>query len=231
QLNGWLDKSVRLALDGASQTIREKYPELTPALEAALKPLGELRNAGTESLERNPVAAHWVADARRAVANGAEPAEAGKNAIFRVYGDAPGSYGAGVNRMAERSGSWKQRGQVADAYMHRMGHVYGAEAGGESAHDGLKRNLGRVERTYLGRASNLYGLLDNNDAFDYLGGLSMAVEQVAGEAPASRIIDHSDPDNPEMQPLESALLQELRGRYLNPAWLKGQMEHDYSGAR
>ncbi|MFB6259562.1 MAG: cobaltochelatase subunit CobN, partial [Thiohalorhabdaceae bacterium] len=29
QLNGWLDKSVRLALDGASQTIREKYPRLT----------------------------------------------------------------------------------------------------------------------------------------------------------------------------------------------------------
>ncbi|MEF8980626.1 cobaltochelatase subunit CobN [Thiohalorhabdus sp.] len=231
QLNGWLDKAVRLALDGASQTIREKHPELTPALEAALKPLGELRNAGTESLERNLVAAHWVADARRAVDNGAKPAEAGKDAIYRVYGDAPGSYGAGVNRMAERSGSWKERGQIADAYMHRMGHVYGADAGGGSAHDGLKRNLGRVERTYLGRASNLYGLLDNNDAFDYLGGLSMAVEKVAGSAPDNRIIDHSDPDDPQMQPLQSALLQELRGRYLNPAWLKGQMDHGYSGAR
>ncbi|MFA9460461.1 cobaltochelatase subunit CobN [Thiohalorhabdus methylotrophus] len=231
QLNGWLDKSVRLALDGASQTIREKYPELTPALEAALNPLGELRNSGTESLKRNLVAAHWVADARRAVESGAEPAAAGQDAIYRIYGDAPGSYGAGVNRMAERSGSWKKRGQIADAYMHRMGHVYGAKAGGDSAHEGLTRNLGRVQRTYLGRASNLYGLLDNNDAFDYLGGLSMAVEKVSGTAPDNRIIDHSDPDNPQMQPLQSALLQELRGRYLNPAWLKGQMAHGYSGAR
>jgi cobaltochelatase CobN len=231
QLNGWLDKSVRLALDGASQTIRERYPQLTPALEAALKPLGELRNAGTESLERNLVAAHWVADARRAVESGAEPAEAGQNAIYRIYGDAPGSYGAGVNRMAERSGSWNKRGEIADAYMRRMGHVYGAEAGGEAAHDGLTRNLDRVQRTYLGRASNLYGLLDNNDAFDYLGGLSLAVEKVSGTAPDNRIIDHSDPDDPQMQQLQSALLQELRGRYLNPAWLKGQMEHGYSGAR
>ncbi|HKL77210.1 MAG TPA: cobaltochelatase subunit CobN, partial [Gammaproteobacteria bacterium] len=231
QLNGWLDQAVRLALDGASQTIREQHPELTPALEAALKPLGELRNAGTESLARNLVAAHWVADAQKAVDRGTEPAKAGQDAIYRIYGDAPGSYGAGVNRMAERSGSWKERGAIADAYMRRMGHVYGAEAGGESAHDGLTRNLGRVERTYLGRASNLYGLLDNNDAFDYLGGLSMAVEKVSGTAPDNRIIDHSDADNPHMQPLQSALLQELRGRYLNPAWLKGQMAHGYSGAR
>ena len=231
QLNGWLDQSVRLALDGASQTIREQHPELTPALEAALKPLGELRDAGTESLARNLVAAHWVADAREAVDQGADPAAAGQDAIYRIYGDAPGSYGAGVNRMAERSGSWKERGEIADAYRRRMGHVYGAEAGGESAHDGLTRNLGRVERTYLGRASNLYGLMDNNDAFDYLGGLSMAVEEVSGTAPDNRIIDHSNPDNPQMQGLESALLQELRGRYLNPAWLKGQMEHGYAGAR
>ncbi|KPV39076.1 cobalamin biosynthesis protein CobN [Thiohalorhabdus denitrificans] len=230
-LNAWLDKSVRLALDGASQTIREKHPELTPALEAALKPLGELRDAGTESLKRNKVAAHWVADARRGVEEGAEPADAGNQAILRVYGDAPGSYGAGVNRMAERSGSWEKRDEVADTYLRRMGHAYGAGAAGEAAHGDFRRNLGRVERTYLGRASNLYGLLDNNDAFDYLGGLSMAVEQVTGAAPDSRIIDHSDPENPSMQTLEAALLQELRGRFLNPAWLRAQMDHGYSGAR
>ncbi|MFP4560438.1 MAG: cobaltochelatase subunit CobN, partial [Thiohalorhabdus sp.] len=230
-LNAWLDKAVRLALDGASQTIREKHPELTPALEAALKPLGELRSAGTESLERNQVAAHWVADARRAVKEGAEPDEAGNQSILRVYGDAPGSYGAGVNRMAERSGSWEERDEVADAYLRRMGHAYGAGSAGEAAHGDFRRNLDRVERTYLGRASNLYGLLDNNDAFDYLGGLSMAVEQVTGEAPASRIIDHSNPEKPSMQNLEAALLGELRGRFLNPAWLKAQMQHGYSGAR
>ena len=47
-----------------------------------------------------------------------------------------------------------------------------------------------MRNTYLGRASNLYGLMDNNDAFDYLGGLSLAVETVSGRVPASYVADH-----------------------------------------
>ncbi len=34
-----------------------------------------------------------------------------------------------------------------------------------------------------------------------------------------------------MQPLELALLEELRGRFLNPQWLKPLMQHGYGGAR
>jgi cobaltochelatase CobN len=34
-----------------------------------------------------------------------------------------------------------------------------------------------------------------------------------------------------MQPLTSALITELRGRYLNPAWIKPLMQHGYAGAR
>jgi cobaltochelatase CobN len=34
-----------------------------------------------------------------------------------------------------------------------------------------------------------------------------------------------------MQPLPTALVTELRGRYLNPAWIKPLMQHGYAGAR
>jgi cobaltochelatase CobN len=77
----------------------------------------------------------------------------------------------------------------------------------------------------------LYGLLDNNDAFDYLGGLSLAVEGRTGHPPDALILQHAEPGRADVEPLTTALLGELRGRFLNPAWLKPLMGHGYAGAR
>ncbi len=231
QLLVWLDRAVLLALDGASETIRQQYPELIPALDAALLPLGELSQPGNESLQKNQLALHWVTQTQQQLTQGISPQRAGRMATLRLFGDAPGAYGAGINRLAERSGAWSDRSELADNYLFRMGHAYGIGMNGIGAHEAFKDNLKHVENTYLGRASNLYGLIDNNDAFDYLGGLSLAVETVSGKTPNNYVIEHADPDNPTMVALESALLGELRSRFLNPNWLKPLMQHGYAGAR
>jgi cobalamin biosynthesis Mg chelatase CobN len=141
-----------------------------------------------------------------------------------VFGTSPGDYSAGINRAVERSGSWNDRKELAKIYIDRIGHAYSADGTSQAQQGLLKSNLREVTNTYLGRSSNLYGLMDNNDAFDYLGGLSLAVETLSGRVPASHVADHSNPSQPTMQPLPTALLSELRGRYLNPAWIKPLMQ-------
>jgi len=177
------------------------------------------------------VAAHWVKQARQLLVANGDPLEAGVVASLRVFGDAPGSYGAGINRLAERSGAWGKRSELAEVYLRRLGHSYGSAGFGRPAQDAFKTVLADVENTYFGRSSNLYGLIDNNDAFDYLGGLSLSIETLTGEAPNNYVINHSDPNRVVTQPLGTALRQELRGRFLNPEWLKPLMEHGYAGAR
>ncbi len=228
-----LDQASRLALDGAYKTIMNKHPQLDRALEAAMEPLPEdMRDPGNESLAKNDVAARWVADTKAMMANGAKAEKAGSDAALRVFGTAPGSYGAGVNRLADRSGAWDDRGKVADAYTRRMGYAFGGDKqGGRPAHDAFKDRLDDVGRTYLGRASHVYGLLDNDDGFDFQGGLSMAVEHETGKAPTNRVLMHADPDNPRVESLQQALLSELRGQNLNPQWIKPLMEQGYAGAR
>ncbi|WP_395408596.1 cobaltochelatase subunit CobN [Pseudoduganella sp. UC29_106] len=162
---------------------------------------------------------------------GMSVADAGRAAAQRVFGDAPGAYGAGVNRLTERSGAWRERDEIGRAYRNRMGHAYGLDASGEASHAAFDVALDGIERSYHGRASNLYGLLDNNDAFDYLGGLSLAVEGRTGRVPEAMILQHAQPGRADVEPLASALLGELRGRFLNPAWLKPLMGHGYAGAR
>lgn len=227
----WLDRAWLLALDASSQTIVQGNPELKPALDAALARLGDSRQPDAEPLAANDVARQWRHATLAAIRRGQAPAEAGMQASLRLFGDAPGSYGAGINAMVERSGAWSQRQQVAAVYLGRMGHAYGAGVHGISAPQAFKNVLTQVGSTYLGRASNLYGLIDNNDVFDYLGGLSLAVESLTGKAPANHVVRNADARSASIEPLESALLGELRGRYFNPAWLKGLMAHDYAGAR
>ncbi|WP_439888050.1 cobaltochelatase subunit CobN [Pseudomonas sp. MBLB4123] len=226
-----LERAVLLALDGAAATIRRDYPALRPALAAALEPLGAAAGGGSESLAVNRVAAHWVTDAARRLEAGLGAEQAGSLAALRLFGVAPGAYGAGINRLVERSGSWQQRGELAQAYVSRLGHAYGLRHQGEPVQEVFRDNLKTVRRTYLGRSSNLYGLLDNNDSFDYLGGLSLAVEQVSGSTPENFVSWHNDPARVRLEPLQQALLAELRGRFLNPAWIEALMQHDYAGAR
>ncbi|MBR9829367.1 MAG: cobaltochelatase subunit CobN [Oceanospirillales bacterium] len=229
-----LDQAGLMALAASRDVITRDYPALLPALERALAPLEYAVSTTDESLSSNAVAAHWVAETRRLLQ--ANPALAdsdqlGRQASLRVFGTAPGSYGAGINRLVERSGSWQDRTQLGQAYINRMGHAYGTGLHGQSAHDAFNRQLGQIRQTYLGRASHLYGLIDNNDAFDYLGGLNLAVETVTGQPPESFVIDHSRREQATLEPLAKALGQELRSRYLNPQWLKPLMAEGYAGAR
>ncbi len=227
----WLERAVLMALDASSDLIREQYPALTYALNSALAPLDHVAQPGREPLDINRVAARWVKDTRTALHAGIKPEQAGREAAYRVFGAPPGSYGAGVNRMVERSGSWQDRSQIAKTYIYRMGHAYGANLRGDATQDLFQQRLSTVANTYLGRASNLYGLLDNNDSFDYLGGLSLAVETVTGQVPNNYILSHADSQNLKIEPLQTALLTELRGRFLNPQWLKPLIDEGYAGAR
>jgi cobaltochelatase CobN len=227
----WIDIGGRMALAASADTILAARPDLRPALDAALAPLGPGVEPGAEPLAANGVAQHWIRRADALLAQGSSAAEAGRVAAWRIFGDAPGAYGAGVNALTERSGAWNDRSEIGQAYLNRMGHAYAIDALGEPAHAAFNSALTDIATTYHGRASNLYGLMDNNDAFDYLGGLSLAVETLTGHRPQARILNHADPLRPTDEPLDSALLMELRGRFLNPAWIKPLMSHGYAGAR
>ncbi|MFV8572100.1 cobaltochelatase subunit CobN [Marinobacter sp. SBS5] len=228
----WLDLASRYALAGAAKTIATEHPDLVPALDQALSVLPvALQERGSESLEINGVAARWVGDTRVLLAAGQSAQDAGNQAAYRVFGTAPGAYGAGVNRLATRTGAWQGRQQLGDAYRRRMGHVYGKESLGEPAHEAFDRQLLSVDKTYLGRSSHLYGLLDNDDGFDFQGGLSNAVEHLRGEPPENMVLQYKDPKNPTVDSLQRALQVELRARNLNPQWLAPLMEHGYAGAR
>ena len=237
----WLDRSVLLALAASKHVIARDHPALMMALNSALQPvehmLAQQKHEFNESLANNMVASNWLREAQALLrANGnISPELLGRQASYRIFGTAPGAYGAGINRLAERSGAWQERKQLGEAYIKRMSHAYGVPnenvAMGSNVQALFRQQLAHVNSTYLGRASNLYGLIDNNDAYDYLGGLNLAIETIAGKQPDSFVISHANNQQLSIDPLQTALLSELRGRFLNRQWIQPLMKQGYAGAR
>jgi len=150
----------------------------------------------------------------------------------RIFIDAPGTYGGGgIAEVADASHTWENESKVADRYISGQGYVYGGGLWGEPNEDLFRLNLETVDAAVHSDSSNLYGLMDNDDMFQYFGAMALAVRDLGGETPEMYITDLQSVDNVEMKSLEGAYRLELRARYFNPKWIEGMMEYDYAGAR
>ncbi|MCD6207321.1 MAG: cobaltochelatase subunit CobN, partial [Methanosarcinales archaeon] len=89
-----------------------------------------------------------------------------------------------------------------------------------------------VEVTMHSRSSNLYGGIDNDDFFQYLGGLNLAVTYASGgNAPDSYVTNLRAVGGEEVGTYSDFIADELYSRLFNPLWDAGMMEHGYAGGR
>jgi cobaltochelatase CobN len=148
----------------------------------------------------------------------------------RIFTEAEGTYGTGLTSAVEASDTWDNSSELADLFISRMSNVYGAEVWGDNYEDVFKLNLVDVDAAIHSDSTNLYGIMDNDDYYQYFGGLGLAVRSLGGDL-SMYIADFTSVDNPEVITLSEAFSKELNARYLNPSWLTGMMEYDYAGAR
>ncbi len=146
----------------------------------------------------------------------------------RVYGSAPGAYGAGLQGLID-SGQWEERSDLGEAYLNWSGWRY--EGSGEAIADrgGLEQRLRQVQVVLHNQDNREHDLLDSDDYYQFQGGLSAATERVRGSAPALWFGDHSRSQRPRVHRLERELDKVLRSRVLNPRWIEGMRAHGYKG--
>jgi cobaltochelatase CobN len=150
----------------------------------------------------------------------------------RIYGSAPGAYGAGLQGLID-SGHWEERGDLGEAFLNWSGWRYegSGSAGCEAVADraGLENRLRQVQVVLHNQDNREHDLLDSDDYYQFHGGLSAATERVRGRAPALWFGDHSRAQRPRMHRLEKELDKVLRSRVLNPRWIEGMRAHGYKG--
>lgn len=154
------------------------------------------------------------------------------DAVARVFSNAPGNYGTNVNFMVMGS-QWDRDQTLGDLFVTRKCFAYGRDSEGRAvegreARVALDQVLGRVEATYQNIDTFEIGITDVDHYFEYLGGISKAVETRAQARPAIYLSDSLSRDA-RIRSLEETVRLESRTKTLNPKWYEGMLNHGFRG--
>jgi magnesium chelatase subunit H len=154
------------------------------------------------------------------------------DAAVRVFSNAPGNYGTNVNFMVMDS-QWEREETLGDLFVTRKCFAYGRDSKGRAiegreARVAMDRALSRVEATYQNIDTFEIGLTDVDHYFEYLGGVSKAVEKRAKARPAIYLSDTLSREV-KIRTLEETVRLETRAKTLNPKWYEGMLKHGFRG--
>ena len=208
-----------------SGIFRDAFPLLVELIDKAVQMVAVLN----EPLESNMIKNHVTKDIKELVQDGMDMDKAFRQATFRLYGAAPGSYGTAVTELIE-SKKWKTSRDLGDIFIQWSSYAYGQGIFGRQSNKGFKKALKRISVTVKNEDSREKDMMTCTDFYGYHGGLISAVESVQKKSPFSITGDSSDPENIRTRTAKEEANHVLRSRILNPKWIKGLKAHGYKGA-
>ena len=204
-----------------SGIFRDLFSPTVQLLDKAVRLVAQL----DEPLDQNYVRKHVLEQVRQDACDM-------DDAAVRVFSNAPGNYGTNVNFMVMDS-QWEREETLGDLFVMRKCFAYGRDSKGRAiegreARVAMDRALSRVEATYQNIDTFEIGLTDVDHYFEYLGGISKAVEKRAQARPAIYLSDSLSREV-QIRSLEETVRLETRAKTLNPKWYEGMLKHGFRG--
>ncbi len=195
-----------------SGLFRDLFPAQIALLDAAVQAVA----ARDEDDDDNPLAA-----ARRTM-NGK-----GVSRLLRIFGTAPGTYGAGIEHLLGRDAA---AGAIGAAYLAAASHAYGGAEGEPDAAPGVFGKRVAIADMLLHTSDDpARDLLDGAEDAAFVGGFAAAAKLLGSSADLV-MLDMTDPQRPRARALSAALSRIVRARAVNPRFIAGQMRHGPRGA-
>jgi cobaltochelatase CobN len=192
-----------------SGLFRDLFPAQIALIDAAVQAVA----AREEDNDENP-----LAQARRI---------GGAARLDRIFGNAPGTYGAGVEDLLGRGAGTEA---IGSAYLAAASHRYGGAAGdGEAAPGAFAERVGSADLLVHSGDDPGHDLLEGAEDAAFVGGFAAAAKML-GRAADLIMLDVTDPQRPRARTLSAALARIVRGRAINPRFIAGQMRHGPRGA-
>ncbi|WP_433472638.1 cobaltochelatase subunit CobN [Spirillospora sp. CA-142024] len=207
-----IDVTVRI-----SGFFRDAFPHVVAMLDDAVRLVAGLDEPGTD----NYVRAHVKADREQ---HGDE-----RRATLRVFGSAPGAYGAGLLPLID-SRNWRDDADLAEVYAVWGGHAYGRDLDGVPARADMESAYRRIAVAAKNVDTREHDIADSDDYFQYHGGMIATVRALTGRAPEAYVGDSTRPDAVRTRTLSEETARIFRARVVNPQWLAAMRRHGYKGA-
>ncbi|MCW6510648.1 cobaltochelatase subunit CobN [Lichenifustis flavocetrariae] len=191
-----------------SGLFRDTFPDQITTFDAAVRAVSGL----DEAVDDNP-----LVEARQATGD-----------MARVFGTAPGQYGAGLGRMLADD-SWGTREELGDAYLAATTHAYARGGVGQASPEGFGARIATADA--FAHTGDLPGqdILDSDVFAEHEGGFAAAAARL-GANPSLYRADTTNPDAMRLRSLAEDIERALLARAANPRWIAGQRCHGYAGA-
>lgn len=209
----------------ASGACRDQFGDLLQLLDRAQRQASRLNDA------ENFIRRNTEESAARLKAEGRSAAEIADWSTRRIFFPAPGTYGTRVNKLAGASGLWEKDDELAALYQRSMASSIDDRGEIGAAPAALAANLTHVDAMFHSRSSNVYGVTDIDDMYQYFGGLSLAVRKNSGKAPGEYIVDQRRKSAEKITALDDFMAAELDSRLYNQAWIQAMAAERYSGGK
>jgi cobaltochelatase CobN len=147
--------------------------------------------------------------------------------LARVFGGAPGSYGAQAADVA-LDGQWKTREDLGKAYLSAVTHAYGGSDVQRPAGDDFRASVSNADVLVHPQDDRERDLLDGDGVADFAGGFAAAAAML-GNTPELYHLDTSQPGTPKARRVAEEIARVVRGRLTNPRWIAGMLDHGHRG--
>ena len=193
-----------------SGLFRDMFPALIALLDAAAKAIARRE----ESPGDNPL--------------GEEAASLG-HIPARIFGSAPGTYGAGIEEKLA-NGRWDDREELGQTYLDAASHAFGGADGlGVFADEGFADQVEKADLLVHTGDDPGRDLLDGSSDVAFIGGYA-AAKAALGQSADVVALDTTDPARPRARSIAQAITRVVRARAINPRFIAGQMRHGPRGA-
>ncbi|SDC26254.1 cobaltochelatase CobN [Succiniclasticum ruminis] len=223
-----LDELKRPRIDVTARIsglFRDTLPHLAELMDKAVLMAAKL----DESDDDNFVRKHIREDSEALQADGTSADDAWRNAAFRVFGDAPGTYGSGINVVLDAK-NWESEKDLADVYVRWGGHVFGGGQRGVYQPELFKKRLAQMELTVKNEENHDMNILSSDDYNGFHGGMIAAVKSFGQKTPVSYVGDSANRGAPKIRTVAEEMKRVVRTESLNPKYIEGLMQHGYKGA-
>ena len=222
----------------ATGLYRDAFPSVMKLLAKAVEQVAELKSE-SNSMWKNHVALNSQRIQAELTEQGIDEQEAQYLSTIRMFSNASGDYGSGVDGPAWASDTWETDKKISDNYLEKMGFFFGSDSSrwGEKAKNAqgqdiqlYAKQLSGTDIALLSRSSNLFGMLSSDDPFEYFGGISLAVRNIDGKSPDMVISNLRNATDPKAEDAALFMAKELRTRMFHPRWIKEMQKEGYAGA-
>jgi cobaltochelatase CobN len=147
--------------------------------------------------------------------------------LARIFGGAPGNYGARAGDLA-LDGQWQTRDELGAAYLSAVTHAYGGSEDARDAGGDFRDRVSTADALVHPQDDRERDILDGDGVADFAGGFAAAAA-LLGNDPELYHLDTSKPEAPRTRRLAEEIARVVRGRLTNPRWIAAMLVHGHRG--